>query len=170
VSLVGFSARNHPQQSTRHDVDDRRTPASLFDRLHAAHAFTLDVCATADNAMLPAFYSPDDDGLTSGWGGERVWCNPPYSSIAPWIRKAWDEMLFNRCALVVMLLPANRTEQVWWQRYVEPFRDRVAESGVRLSTEFLAGRMRFGHPAGYVKPKKGDRPPFGNVLVRWERV
>jgi hypothetical protein len=37
---------------------------------------------------------------------------------------------------IVMLLPNNRMEQGWWQRLVEPFRDRV---GSPLSTRKLAG-------------------------------
>ena len=66
--------------------------------------------------------------------------------------------------LIVMLLPANRVEQGWWQDHVEPFRDRP---GSPLRVEFLRGRMRFERP-GWVKPKKGDRPPFGNCLLIWE--
>ncbi len=111
MSLVGFRAKNHPQQATRDDVDDRRTPRALFDRLHLEHRFTIDAAASQDNAMLSPFWTREDDALRQSWGRKRVWCNPPYSDIEPWVKKAWHEMRYQGCDLVVMLLPANRCEQ-----------------------------------------------------------
>lgn len=168
MSLVSFKARNHPQQAVRDDVDDRRTPDAFFAPLHAAHRFTVDAAASAENAKRPRFWTRDDDGLSQSWAGERVWLNPPYSRCEPWLAKAWAEMRAD-CALVVMLLPANRCEQGFWQRHVEPFRDGGTFYGIRLTVKFLPGRMRFGFPPGRVRPVKGDRPPFGCCLVLWER-
>jgi phage N-6-adenine-methyltransferase len=172
VSLVNFRARNHPQQAVRDDVDDRRVDPAFFAELHARHAFTVDAAASAENAMLPKFWTLADDALKQPWGRERVWCNPPYSRLENWLDKAWWEMGYRTdpCALVCMLLPANRCEQGWWQNHVEPFRDRPAFRGVSLTTRFLAGRMRFGWPADRVVPLKGDRPPFGCVLLTWKRA
>lgn len=62
---------------------------------------------------------------------------------------------------IVMLLPANRVEQKWWQEHVEPYRDRPDG---RLRVRFLPGRMRFERPGAVVGPK-GDRPPFGCCLL-----
>jgi hypothetical protein len=106
------------------------------------------------------------DGLAQSWAGERVWCNPPYSSIEPWVEKAREEV--NRpgtpAELVVMLLPANRTEQGWWQRHIEP--ERRSHT---LDVEFLPGRMRFiAHDAEAIKPN--ERPPFGVCLVIWDNT
>jgi phage N-6-adenine-methyltransferase len=157
MSLVGFRAQNHPQQAVRDDVDDRHTPPTLFAERHALFRFTVDAAASAENALLPRFWTREDDGLAQSWVGERVWCNPPYSNIGAWVKKAAE----GGAALVDMLLPANRTEQRWWQEYIEPFRE------ARVRTRFLPGRMRFGHPAGWATPPKGDRPPFGVVLVTW---
>ena len=168
MRLVGCSARNHPQQAVRDWVDDRRTPRALFDRLHAEHGFPLDVAASAANALLPRFYTRHDDGLLRSWQGERVWCNPPYSRLEPWLAKAWQEMR-GGCELVVMLIPANRTEQKFWQEYVEPYRDGTSHDGVTLRTRFVARRQRFAAPDA-PKPHKGDRPPFGVVLLTWERA
>jgi hypothetical protein len=97
-------------------------------------------------------------------GPERVWCNPPYSDCGAWVRKAWAEWRGTEPpALIVMLLPANRVEQAWWQDHVEPHRDKP---GSPLRVEFLRGRMRFDRP-GWTKPAKGDRPPFGCCLLIW---
>ncbi len=92
---------------------------------------------------------------------ETVFCNPPYSSIEPWVRKAWLEA--DRALGIVMLLPANRCEQKWWQQQVEPHRDR-AGSGLRV--EFLPGRMRF-IKAGQLDVGPNERPPFGCCLLIW---
>lgn len=168
MSLVGFSARNHPQQAVKDSVDDRRTPRALFDPLHAQHQFTVDVAASAENALLPKFYTRETDGLAHSWAGERVWCNPPYSRLEAWLHKAWNEM-YGGCESVVMLLPANRCEQRWWQHYVEGARDRGPnESGITLTTQFLPGRLRMA-PPDYPTPAKGDRPPFGCVLLTFSR-
>jgi len=165
VSLVGFRARNHPQQAVKDSVDDRRTPLSLWAPLHAKHAFTVDAAASDANALLPRYWTRETDALAQSWAGERVWCNPPYSRLDSWLAKAWDEMR-GGCGLIVMLLPANRCEQGWWQRYVEPQRDRVLDETIMLDTHFIAGRLRMAPPE-YPTPAKGDRPPFGCVLLTW---
>ena len=167
MSLVGFSARNHPQQAVRDTVDDRGTLPALFDPLHAVHRFTLDVAASEANHRCDRYFTREHDGLLRSWSGERVWCNPPYSRLEPWVAKAWAEMR-DGCELVVMLLPANRSEQGWWQEYIEPFRDGPTRGGIRLTTRFLRGRTRFKMPADhqyYTVKAKGDRPPFGCVLL-----
>jgi phage N-6-adenine-methyltransferase len=164
VTLARFGGRNHPQQMSLrgavHRVDERATPPELFAALDARFHFTIDVAASLHNAKCRRYYALEDDGLSKPWDGERVWCNPPYSSIEPWVAKAH----VTSTALVVMLVPANRTEQGWWQEHVEPFRDRC---GSRLRAEFLRGRVRFVHPeAEEIGPN--ERPPFGSVLLIWE--
>jgi phage N-6-adenine-methyltransferase len=130
----------------------------VFDPLHERFGFTVDVAASIENTKLPRFYTAEQDGLAQDWTGERVWCNPPYSKIGPWVEKATA----GGAELVVMLLPANRTEQAWWQDHVEPYRDRPG--GIR--TEFLRGRVRFLKP-GQKRIGANERPPFGCVLLIW---
>jgi len=166
MTLIGFRARNHPQQhqgslfGPNDEVDDRAITPEDFAPLHARFGFTIDAAAAEHNARLDRYWTMRDDALRQPWLGERVWVNPPYSNIEPWIRKAWLEHY--AADLIVMLLPANRTEQQWWQRHVEPYRD--AEFGLRI--EFLPGRMRFlRRGATVVKPN--ERPPFGCLLAIW---
>lgn len=173
---MSFVPRAHPQQVDRPDpaqpslegielpafdidVDDRATTPEDFARFDARWHFTIDVAAAEHNTKCERFFDVQADGLQQPWAGERVWCNPPYSNIRPWIEKAWSEAAH----LVVMLLPANRTEQSWWQELVEPHRD-VPDSDLR--TEFLPGRMRFlARGAQRIGPN--ERPPFGCVLLIW---
>lgn len=166
MSLVGFRGNNHPQQVGRRgaldQVDDRGTPDELYGPLNTVHGFTLDVAAAPHNARCDRFYTLADDGLAQPWDG-RVWCNPPYSALADWVAKAWAEWLAHRPPVIVMLLPANRCEQRWWQQGVEPYRDR----GVLTST-FLPGRPRFIMP-GEDAVRPNQRPPFGLVVLTWQR-
>jgi phage N-6-adenine-methyltransferase len=170
MSLVGFRAKNHPQQTAQDCVDDRAILHEHFYPLNAKYRFTIDAAASAENAVLLRYWTKEDDALAQRWTNERVWCNPPYSDMATWVKKAWAEMYNGGCELIVMLVSANRTEQGWWQQHVEPFRDRrTAYRGVTLRTEFQATRWRFKWPADRIVPPKGDRPPFGLALLIWER-
>jgi phage N-6-adenine-methyltransferase len=163
--LLGFSITNHPQQVGKRGasdtVDERITPAKIFDPLHAEFDFTVDVAANARNCRVPRFYDLASDGLSQSWAGERVWCNPPYSAIRPWIEKAWAEHRAG-CPLIAMLLPANRTEQAWWQDLVEPHRDGRGP----IETRFYRGRFNFGLPNN-PEGKFHSSPPFGCVLLVW---
>jgi phage N-6-adenine-methyltransferase len=172
MSVVGYKARNHPQQTAlrgaRADVDDRATPSEVFGPLDERYSFTIDVAASPANTKCARFYSEANDGLVQPWGGERVWCNPPYSypNLPAWIGKAWREwMAPERPELIVMLLPANRTEQAWWQEMVEPYRD-LPDSDLRC--EFLRGRTRF-LTRGRTEVGPDERPPFGCCLLIWEK-
>jgi phage N-6-adenine-methyltransferase len=130
----------------------------MWEGLHDRFRFTVDVAASETNAKLPRYFTIMTDGLAQDWSGERVWCNPPFSDIRPWAEKAH----LSPTALVVMLVPANRTEQGWWQEFIEPHRDR----GGRLSVEFLSGRLKFTLPRGTFD-ERGNRPPFGCCLLIW---
>jgi phage N-6-adenine-methyltransferase len=167
MSLVGFSARNHPQQAVRDEVDDRRTPRDVFGPLDAVHRFTIDVAASDKNHLVDRYYTRYTDAFLHSWAGERVWCNPPFSRLMPWLEKTWAEMR-GGCELVVMLIPANRCEQPFWQRHVEPYRDAPPRDGIALRTRFLKDRARFTAPDVRL-PVKGDRPPFGCVVLTWTR-
>ena len=174
MTIVGFKPVNHPQQIAARggvacdDTDDRRTTPDVFAPWNARYRFTLDAAANADNAKCAAFYSRENSGLTNPWSG-RVWCNPPFSNLRAWVEKADRETREGRADVVCMLLPANRCEQRWWQMFIEPYRDREPRGGVRVKTTFLAGRIRFDRPS-WIAPAKGDRPPFGCVVVTWERI
>jgi phage N-6-adenine-methyltransferase len=107
------------------------TPQDLFNRLDATYGFDLDVCATAENAKCPRFFTKADDALLQPWDG-TCWMNPPYGrEIGYWVAKAYDSARAG--ATVVCLLPV-RTDTVWWQRFIEP----------HAAVEFLKGRVRFG--------------------------
>ena len=53
------------------------TPQNFFDALNAEFQFTLDPCATPENAKCSNFYTKHENGLEKDRGTHRVFCNPP---------------------------------------------------------------------------------------------
>lgn len=132
------------------ETPEWETPQNLFDLLDAEFGFTLDVCATAENAKCDAFYTEEDDGLAQRWtvASGACWMNPPYGrEIAAWIAKAHQEG--DAGATVVCLVPA-RTDTDW-------FWDHARHGEVRL----LHGRLRFGEAA--------SGAPFPSAVVIFGR-
>jgi len=164
MSLLKMTSRNHPlyNREANDEVDDRAIHPLDFAELADRYGpFTVDAAAAPHNARCERYWTREDDGLAQTWAGENVWCNPPYSDLKPWIRKAWAEC--DHAGSITMLLPANRCEQPWWQIMVEPFRDRE-DSPLRV--EFLATRLRFLKP-GQTAIGPNERPPFGCCVLNW---
>ena len=131
------------------DREDWETPQALFDKLDAEYHFTLDPCATPENAKCKKFYTKEENGLTKSWAGEVVFCNPPYSrKIGEWVKKAAEEE-----ADVVMLIPA-RTDTSWFHNYIYN----------KAEITFLRGRLKF--ETGGVP---GNSAPFPSMLVYFRR-
>jgi phage N-6-adenine-methyltransferase len=149
-------ARRNPRRNSVHfssATDEWATPRALFDKLDAEHGFTLDVCATRENAKCERHFTRADDGLAHEWDG-IVWCNPPYGrSIGLWVRKAYESAQAG--ATVVMLVPA-RTDTRWWHEYC-----------ARGEVTFLPGRVKFGDgttPAPFPSAVVVFRPPNSEPL------
>jgi phage N-6-adenine-methyltransferase len=122
--------------------DDWATPPALYQLLHREFRFTLDVCASAENAKCKRYFDRRADGLAQPWTG-RCWMNPPYGEgIGKWMAKADETAQAGR--LVVCLVPA-RTDTAWWW-------DHARYGEVR----FLRGRLRFGD---------GATAPFPSAVV-----
>lgn len=129
------------------NTNEWATPDDFFKELDAEFHFNLDPCCTHENAKCERHYTIDDDGLTKNWGGQRVFCNPPYGrQIKDWVKKCYME---SRAAdtLVVMLIPA-RTDTSYFHEYIY----RKARE-----IRFIKGRLHFnGSKAG---------APFPSMVV-----
>jgi hypothetical protein len=99
------------------------TPRSLFDPLNERFRFTLDGASEAGNGLLPRASSAD---APLPWAGERVFCNPPWSNIAPFLELA------PFADLAVFLVPA-RTNSRWFHRAL----------ALGSRAEFFLGKPRF---------------------------
>jgi len=86
-----------------------QTPPAIFDPLNAEYRFTMDGASEPGNGLLPKSSTADDP---LSWAGERVFCNPPWSNIAPFLEKAPE------AEVAVFLVPA-RTNARWFHRALE---------------------------------------------------
>jgi len=188
--MLGNAPRNHPHQAKKRGVDDsiddRETPPCVYVPLDAEFHFTLDAAANHHNAKCDRYCTLEGvferplmagnlkladngarkiwagDGLHYPWAKHTVWCNPPFSGVRPWAEQAWDESE----STVVLLLPNNRSEQPFWQKLVEPYRDRA---GSILTTRHLPKRRPFLHHGSEIGNRTSKSPPFGLVVVIWDR-
>ena len=93
------------------------TPQDFYDKLNSEFNFTLDPCATPHNAKCVKFYTKEQDGLRQDWGGNTVFCNPPYGrDIYAWVRKCCMEAQKIN-TIVVMLIPA-RTDTRYFHEFI----------------------------------------------------
>jgi site-specific DNA-methyltransferase (adenine-specific) len=107
------------------------TPQDFFNQLNKEFNFTLDPCATKENAKCPKFYTMEDDGLSKPWDQEIVFCNPPYGrEIKHWVKKASETV----GGVVVMLIPA-RTDTIYFHDYIYN----------KAEIRFIRGRLKFGN-------------------------
>lgn len=121
------------------------TPQELFDTLNDEFHFTLDPCSTKDNHKCKKFFTLEDDGLNQDWGGEIVFCNPPYGrDIIKWVKKCYDH--FKNNGVSVMLIPA-RTDTKFFHEYIY----HIAE------VRFIRGRLKFGNSK--------NSAPFPSMIV-----
>jgi phage N-6-adenine-methyltransferase len=137
--------------STEQGTNDWRTPRSFFEKLHAEFRFEVDAAASSTNAMLPFYWTVEDDALAQDWAtvGGAVWCNPPYGRvIGKWLAKAVQE---RDHGVTTVLLTFARTDTAWWHDY-------AMQANVIV---FVRGRLSFERPDG----TKGDPAPAPSVLL-----
>lgn len=113
--------------------DEWGTPQWLYDELDSEFHFTLDPCSTTENHKCEKYYTLADDGLNQSWGGERVFCNPPYSQIDKWVEKAYREAVGTDNTIVVLLIP-SRTDTRYFHKFIYH----------RSEIRFVRGRLKFG--------------------------
>jgi hypothetical protein len=101
------------------------TPRALFDDLHCEFSFTMDGAADMENKLLHLFSS---ERRPLPWSGERVFCNPPWSNIAPFVELAAT------ADLAVLLVPA-RTNAKWFHRAL----------ALGAKPKFFLGKPKFGN-------------------------
>ncbi|NDC24671.1 MAG: adenine methyltransferase [Proteobacteria bacterium] len=127
-------------------TDMWETPQDFYDKYNKKYNFTLDVCASPENAKCNKFFTKEDDGLKQDWTG-FCWMNPPYGrQIKHWVKKAYESSLNG--TTIVCLLPA-RTDTSWWHDYC-----------MHGKIEFIRGRLKFG--------ESKNSAPFPSAIVVFE--
>lgn len=106
------------------------TPPEVYDPLNSEFSFNYDPCPIDWN-------EGDADGLSSDWG-TRVFCNPPYSQTAKWIKKCWDE---SKKGKTVVLLINAITDTKAFHKYIYN----------KAEVRFIKGRVKFINPENQTK-------------------
>ena len=129
------------------ETDLWATPQEFFDKLNSEFNFTLDPCATPENAKCKKYYTKVEDGLKQDWSGEIVFCNPPYGrEIKKWVKKCYMESKKPNTT-VVMLIPA-RTDTSYFHDYIYKKAKEI---------RFVRGRLKFGNST--------NSAPFPSMVV-----
>ena len=81
-------------------VDTTKALVDAIGRAYIGGPFELDVAVSASNAKAPHYYDVTMNGLIRPWSG-RVWLNPPYDEITPWVDRAISER--HACTAIVAL-------------------------------------------------------------------
>lgn len=123
-----------------------RTPRAFFDDLHAEFGFTMDGASEPGNGLLPVAATAD---TPVSWDGQRVFCNPPWSNIRPFIEQTIN------AELAVFLVPA-RTNVVWFHRALE----------LGATPRFFKGRPKFELPE---HSGNGNPSPVDCMLLVFDR-
>ena len=122
------------------------TPQDFFDKLNEEFNFTLDPCATSENAKCTKYFTEEVDGLAEDWIGETVFCNPPYSNIKEWVKKCYYEG--NKDNTTVILLIPARTDTKYFHEYIYHKAKEI---------RFIKGRLKFGNSK--------NSAPFPSMIV-----
>lgn len=137
--------------SARRLTDEWLTPPDLLARLGP---FDLDPCSPVERPWDTAgrHLSVADDGLALPWNG-RVWLNPPYSEVDPWMQK----MAAHGHGTALLFA---RTETKCWERHIWPHASAVL---------FLFGRLTFYRGDG-TRSRAGHNSGGPSVLIAYGRA
>lgn len=135
------------------------TPPEFWDAVNEEFYFQLDAAASPENAKCPRFITHAMDALQTDWvtpdtGVLRVWCNPPFKVMMPWVFKAHTEAQRDPSAVVCVLAPMSAAP--WLTEFCY-----ASATEIRL----LYPRIQFLPPTG-VKPSSNAKD---NMLIVFRR-
>lgn len=132
---------------TSSNSDEWSTDQNFYDVVNKEFKFKMDMAATKENSkcILYSSDSLDVDWILNDWW---LWCNPPYSKVKEFTKKAYDESV--KGAATVMLIPA-RTDTKYWHENVSK----------ACEIRFIKGRLKFGNSK--------HSAPFPSALVIFDR-
>lgn len=129
------------------------TPKDFFADINAEWKFTLDAACVKSSALLPKYFTPEDDSLVQDWSNDIVWLNPPYDDLKTWMNKCEQE--YTKGATIVTLIP-SRTD-------TKAFQDFIAKSATCIC--FIRGRLKFANPELESQGLKPTVAPFPSCIA-----
>jgi len=138
--LTGYASPIQMINTSKKGYSDKwATPKAIYDPLNAEFKFNFDPCPIT-------WKEGDPDALETEWG-TSTFCNPPYSRVAEFIKKAHAESCKNK---VVVLLVNACTDTKWFHEYC------YQKPGVDV--RFFKGRISFVDPTNPTKKQPSPRP------------
>jgi site-specific DNA-methyltransferase (adenine-specific) len=81
-----------------------RTPKPIWDKLSKEYNFTVDICASDKNHLLPKYYTKENSAFNYSWANEVAYIHPLFDSkIGRFVEKAFH----TKPITAVFLLPAS---------------------------------------------------------------
>jgi ParB-like chromosome segregation protein Spo0J len=171
--------RKNPHAASRvNDGDpeknDRFTPRALVEQLHEEFHFTVDVCGhpkSPASKLIGKYWTKENDARTIDHTGQTPFFNPPFDELEFWVEFIHQLIDSGKVERAVLVMPASRTEQILWQRWIEPFRLDRGGGGIRtrfLGSDTVRGaRTRYGNPED-PEGKDVGSPGWATVVVIWQ--
>jgi len=117
--------------------DKWATPKNIYDPLHKEFNFNYDPCPIT-------WKEGDTDALLTEWG-TSTFCNPPYSRVGDFVKKASEE---SKKGKIIVLLINACTDTKWFHEYIYN----------KVETRFVKGRISFTDPKNPDKKQPAPRP------------
>jgi len=131
------------------------TPDCIFTGLRERYNLTIDTAACEGNSKLPIWFN---DALALRWADfcapdAGLWCNPPFSSVDPWVDKWIEAGLAGRNVVAIV---NSQTGAYWYHKALD----------AASSIQYSRGRVGFLHPVTG-KPVKDNN--LGQTIFTFER-
>ena len=129
-----------------------RTPSDIWTDLSGEFKFTIDICASDANHLLPRYYTKENSALTKDWTGEVAYIHPLFDSkVGKFVEKAFRTPNLT----AVFLLPASTHTKYFHEYfYKNPNCEirylRKPNKGFRFGKD--DGSKDNGEGVGYIKP------------------
>ena len=131
--------------------DDWGTDPEVFSWLHSIFGFSVDACASKNNALLSRYWTRQDNALSHDWSEEIVYCNPP----------------FRLCCACIHKAATAKTAVVLFTLSMITRRDFLIRSGFRL---LCCPRRRLRFRAPGARRLNSGGPYVGTLVAVWGRV
>lgn len=135
-----------------------RTPNHVFTPLNLdLGPFGLDAAADENNTKCLEFLDEARNALSpdTKWysGTGKVWCNPPYKKILPWVLRAEKAVEDGECERVVLLLPLIAAK--WFTRCL-----------INHEVQIYDGRIAFDLPEGMTNKRSPANASIAVVIEK----
>lgn len=131
--------------------------------------FDLDPFAHPESHWGKTWWTKADNAYERIWFG-KVFVNGPWDECEQVVAKVCGTTwLRGSVEFVAQILPGNRQDQPFWQRLIEPIRDRRDRNGLVVTSHYPPGRTSYGFPGNPLGLGQGSMN-VNSLLLVWRRA